>query len=95
LAYAWEERVFKRTGSVFIRKFASINIRVLVEPTVQPITCKRLNTLHYVLMDSISPTDLWRSLSDFQPRGWKAPPWWIRATGSLRIAVCPSCCVSS
>src|SRR5437899_6420466 len=33
-------------------------IRVLVEPTVQPITCKRLNTLHYVLMDSISPTDL-------------------------------------
>jgi hypothetical protein len=36
-AFALEEHVLKRHGSVFIRKFASINILMLVEPTFQPI----------------------------------------------------------
>jgi len=38
-AFALKEHVLKRHGSVFIRKFASINFRVLVEPTFQPISC--------------------------------------------------------
>jgi hypothetical protein len=37
-AYAWEERILEQSGSLFIRKFASINIRLIVEPTVQPIS---------------------------------------------------------
>ena len=36
--FASEEHILKRHGSVFIRKFASINIVVLVEPTFQPVT---------------------------------------------------------
>src|ERR1700680_3386204 len=38
MAYAWEVHILKRFSSVFIRKFATINILVLVEPTFQPIT---------------------------------------------------------
>src|SRR5260370_9210779 len=34
LAYAWEEHILKRHGSDSIRKFASINIHVLVKPPV-------------------------------------------------------------
>ena len=30
LAYAWEERILKRTLAVFIRKFASINTLMLI-----------------------------------------------------------------
>ena len=37
-AFALEEHVLKRHGSVYIRKFASINVVMLVEPTFQPIT---------------------------------------------------------
>ena len=37
-ALALEEHVFKRHGSVFIRKLASINPLMLVEPTFQPKT---------------------------------------------------------
>jgi hypothetical protein len=43
---------------------------------------------------SISPTDSWRSFADFQPVAEKHHPWWNRATGDLRIAVCPICNVS-
>src|SRR5579859_6864074 len=37
-AFALDEYVLKRHGSVFVRKFASINVLMLVEPTFQPIT---------------------------------------------------------
>src|SRR5271163_3696120 len=36
--FALEEHILKRHGSVFIRKSASINIVMLIEPTFQPIT---------------------------------------------------------
>jgi hypothetical protein len=38
LAYPWEEDILKPTVSLFIRKFASINILMLVVPTFQPVT---------------------------------------------------------
>src|ERR1700685_1546645 len=37
MAYAWEVHILKRHSSVFIRKFATINFLMLVEPTFQPI----------------------------------------------------------
>src|ERR1035438_3625506 len=39
-AFALKKHVLKRHGSVFIRKFASINIVLLVEPTFQPRTSR-------------------------------------------------------
>jgi len=36
-AWALEKHVLKRHGSVYLRKFTSINIVMLVEPTFQPI----------------------------------------------------------
>ena len=37
-AFALEEHLLKRHGSVFVGKFAPINTLMLVEPTFQPIT---------------------------------------------------------
>jgi hypothetical protein len=38
-SYTWQEHILKGPGSTFICKFASVNIRVSVEPTVHPTTC--------------------------------------------------------